>query len=110
MFSLFSAKFWHFFYIRHNLYAVLLSTRINVFLQLIANKGNKQERENAPYIAAKFPQRNIPYTFHIGSGEVIEGFTNRKLERGKKYRIFVRAVVDTPQKVCTCTMVHHSTA
>lgn len=66
--------------------------------ELIANKGNKQERENAPYIAAKFPQRNIPYTFHIGTGEVIEGFTNRKLERGKKYRIFVRAVVDTPQK------------
>jgi hypothetical protein len=77
-----------------------------IFFQLIANKGNKQERENAPYIAAKFPQRNIPYTFHIGSGEVIEGFTNRKLERGKKYRIFVRAVVDTPQKVHTSSMVH----
>ncbi|XP_069702214.1 tyrosine-protein phosphatase Lar isoform X7 [Periplaneta americana] len=66
--------------------------------ELIANKGNKQERENAPYIAAKFPQRNIPYTFHLGSGEQYEGFINRKLERGKKYRIFVRAVVDTPQK------------
>lgn len=71
------------------------------FFQLIAKTGNKQERENAPYIAAKFPQRNIPYTFHLGSGETNEGFTNRKLERGKKYRIFVRAVVDTPQKVHT---------
>nr|CAD7398702.1 unnamed protein product [Timema poppensis] len=65
---------------------------------LIANKGTKQERENAPYIAAKFPQRNIPYTFHLGNGETYEGFVNRKLEPQKKYRIFVRAVVDTPQK------------
>jgi netrin-G3 ligand len=80
-----------------------------IIFQLIANKGNKQERENAPYIAAKFPQRNIPYTFHLGSGETNEGFTNRKLEHGKKYRIFVRAVVDTPQKVCTSCMVLYKT-
>ncbi|XP_055547044.1 tyrosine-protein phosphatase Lar isoform X2 [Wyeomyia smithii] len=53
---------------------------------------------NAPYIAAMFLQRNIPYTFHLGSGESNHNFTNRKLERGKRYRIFVRAVVDTPQK------------
>ncbi|KAK7792967.1 hypothetical protein R5R35_007615 [Gryllus longicercus] len=66
--------------------------------EMIANKGAKQERENAPYIAAKFSQRSIPYTFHLGNGETYEGFLNRKLERGKKYRIFVRAVVDTPQK------------
>lgn len=51
-----------------------------------------------PYIAAKFPQRNIPYTFHLGTGEVHHEFVNRKLEHGKRYRIFVRAVVDTPQK------------
>ncbi|XP_026465523.1 tyrosine-protein phosphatase Lar-like [Ctenocephalides felis] len=25
---------------------------------------------DAPYIAAKFPQRNIPYTFHLGSGDI----------------------------------------
>ena len=75
-----------------------ITVLFNIF-QLIANKGNKQERDNAPYIAAKFPQRNIPYTFHLGNGEQHEGFVNRKLERGKKYRIFVRAVVDTPQKV-----------
>lgn len=56
------------------------------------------EPPNAPYIAAKFPQRNIPYTFHLGSGDLYANFTNRKLERGKRYRIFVRAVVDTPQK------------
>jgi receptor-type tyrosine-protein phosphatase F len=59
---------------------------------------NKPERTNIPYIAAMFLQRNIPYTFHLGSGDVYHNFTNRKLERGKRYRIVVRAVVDTPQK------------
>lgn len=56
-------------------------------------------RPYAPYVAAKFPQRNIPYTFHLGNGATYDGFANKPLERGKKYRIFVRAVVDTPQKV-----------
>ncbi|XP_034098632.1 tyrosine-protein phosphatase Lar isoform X5 [Drosophila sulfurigaster albostrigata] len=59
---------------------------------------NKPERPNAPYIAAKFPQRSIPFTFHLGSGDDYHNFTNRRLEREKRYRIFVRAVVDTPQK------------
>ncbi|KAF4525355.1 hypothetical protein B566_EDAN007837 [Ephemera danica] len=66
--------------------------------EMLASKGQKQERENAPYIAAKFPQRNIPYTYPLGSGQTQDGFTNRRLQKGKKYRIFVRAVVDTPQK------------
>ncbi|XP_076680114.1 tyrosine-protein phosphatase Lar isoform X4 [Andrena cerasifolii] len=65
---------------------------------MITGKGAKQERENAPYIAAKFPHRNIPYTFHLGSGDIYEGYENRKLEKNKRYRIFVRAVVDTPRK------------
>ncbi|BET03182.1 phosphatase [Nesidiocoris tenuis] len=66
---------------------------------LVANSKNPRvEGDRSPYIAAKFLQRNIPYTFHLGSGDVYDGFTNRKLERGVKYRIFVRAVVDTPQK------------
>ncbi|CAB3376185.1 Hypothetical predicted protein [Cloeon dipterum] len=65
---------------------------------LLAGKGKKGDRENAPYIAAKFPQRNIPYTFPLGTGETHEGYINRKLIQGKRYRIFVRAVVDTPQK------------
>ncbi|XP_060827194.1 tyrosine-protein phosphatase Lar isoform X7 [Bombus pascuorum] len=64
---------------------------------MIAGKGAK-ERENAPYIAAKFPHRDIPYTFHLGSGDIYEGYENRKLEKSKRYRIFVRAVVDTPRK------------
>lgn len=66
--------------------------------ELLDNKGSRSDNENAPYIAAKFPQRNIPYTFHLGSGDTYDGFTNRKLERGKRYRIIVRAVVDTPEK------------
>lgn len=53
--------------------------------EMIANKGNNVENPNAPYITAKFPQRNIPYTFHLGSGEEYDGFKNRKLERGKRY-------------------------
>ncbi|XP_024937645.1 tyrosine-protein phosphatase Lar isoform X9 [Cephus cinctus] len=65
---------------------------------MIAGKGTKQKTENAPYIAAKFPHRDIPYTFHLGNGDIYEGYENRKLERNKKYRIFVRAVVDTPRK------------
>ncbi|XP_076757588.1 tyrosine-protein phosphatase Lar isoform X5 [Xylocopa sonorina] len=64
---------------------------------MIAGKGAKQDL-NAPYIAAKFPLRDIPYTFHLGSGDIYEGYENRKLEKNKRYRIFVRAVVDTPRK------------
>ncbi|XP_059488383.1 tyrosine-protein phosphatase Lar-like [Neocloeon triangulifer] len=63
-----------------------------------ANQGMKTEYTLEPYVAAKFPQRNIPYTFHLGNGEAYDGYINRKLQPGKKYRIFVRAVVDTPQK------------
>ncbi|XP_011638690.1 tyrosine-protein phosphatase Lar isoform X11 [Pogonomyrmex barbatus] len=65
---------------------------------MISGKGAKQEKENAPYIAAKFPHRDIPYTFHLGSGDIYEGYENRRLVKNKRYRIFVRAVVDTPRK------------
>ncbi|XP_028163729.1 tyrosine-protein phosphatase Lar isoform X1 [Ostrinia furnacalis] len=58
----------------------------------------RTDDENAPYIAAKFLQRNILYTFHLGNDETYEGFLNRKLNLSKRYRVFVRAVVDTPQK------------
>ncbi|XP_026486951.1 tyrosine-protein phosphatase Lar isoform X5 [Vanessa tameamea] len=64
---------------------------------LIKNNARTDD-ENAPYIAAKFLQRNILYTFHLGNDELYEGFLNRKLNLNKKYRVFVRAVVDTPQK------------
>lgn len=55
--------------------------------------------EGEPYIAAKFPHRTIPWTFYLGNGETYDGFVNRKLDQNVKYRIFVRAFVDTPQKV-----------
>ncbi|XP_045516287.1 tyrosine-protein phosphatase Lar isoform X5 [Pieris brassicae] len=64
---------------------------------LIKNNARTDD-ENAPYIAAKFIQRTILYTFHLGNDEMYEGFLNRKLNQKKKYRVFVRAVVDTPQK------------
>ncbi|XP_047503817.1 tyrosine-protein phosphatase Lar isoform X4 [Pieris napi] len=64
---------------------------------LIKNNARTDD-ENAPYIAAKFIQRTILYTFHLGNDEMYEGFLNRKLHQKKKYRVFVRAVVDTPQK------------
>ena len=51
-----------------------------------------------PYIAAKFLQRSIPYTFVLGDGLNYEGFINKKLQPSKYYKIFVRAYVDTPQK------------
>ncbi|CAG9761325.1 unnamed protein product [Ceutorhynchus assimilis] len=65
---------------------------------LLDNIRRVSEDPTLPYIAAKFPQRSIPYTFHLGTGEEMEGLANFKLKHGKRYRIFVRAVVDTPQK------------
>lgn len=65
---------------------------------LLENNNKALENPNLPYIAAKFIQRNIPYTFHLGTGEAEDGFINYKLQRGRRYRIFVRAVVDTPQR------------
>lgn len=59
---------------------------------------SRDDMLNAPYIEAKFLQRNIPYTFQLGSDDTYQNFTNRKLERGKRYRLFVRAVVDQPQQ------------
>ncbi|XP_045139286.1 tyrosine-protein phosphatase Lar-like isoform X5 [Portunus trituberculatus] len=64
---------------------------------LIANKaGSKEALAEGPYIAAKFLQRNIPYSFSLGNGEIYEGFKNRPLQKKKRYKIFVRAVVDAP--------------
>ncbi|KAI1290100.1 Tyrosine-protein phosphatase Lar [Halotydeus destructor] len=51
-----------------------------------------------PYIAAKFSRRTMPNTFVLGDGIKYGGFTNRPLLSGLNYQIFVRAVVDTPQR------------
>lgn len=52
-----------------------------------------------PYIAAKFERRAMPSTFSLGDGKKYNGYVNRRLLRGLSFSIFVRAVVDTPQKV-----------
>ncbi|KAF2354314.1 PTP type protein phosphatase [Trinorchestia longiramus] len=64
---------------------------------LMANKaGSKEALAEGPYIAAKFMHRSIPYSFSLGDGKIKGGFKNRPLQKDKKYKIFVRAVVDTP--------------
>jgi hypothetical protein len=54
----------------------------------------------SPYIAAKFLPRAIPrQQFELGDGANYNGYDNKHLEKKGRYRIFLRAVVDTPQKV-----------
>nr|NVI75640.1 Leukocyte-antigen-related-like protein [Cucujiformia] len=66
--------------------------------ELLDNIKQTHENPKLPYIAAKFPQRSIPYTFHLGTGEINDEYVNFKLSAEMRYKIFVRAVVDTPQK------------
>ncbi|XP_049275010.1 receptor-type tyrosine-protein phosphatase delta isoform X2 [Rhipicephalus sanguineus] len=54
--------------------------------------------EDGPYIAAAFVRQNMPERFVLGDMKVNGGFRNRKLQSYRRYRIFVRAVVDTLQK------------
>ncbi|XP_071033354.1 tyrosine-protein phosphatase Lar isoform X4 [Parasteatoda tepidariorum] len=54
--------------------------------------------ETGPYVAAKFLRRSMPEKFNLGDGKMHLGFVNRHLLHGVKYRVFVRAVVDTPHK------------
>ncbi|CAL4067269.1 unnamed protein product, partial [Meganyctiphanes norvegica] len=81
---------------------------------LISNKvsSSKDALAEGPYIAAKFLHRNIPYSFSLGDGQIYEGFKNRPLQKlkneevdvtgeqaprmYKRYKIFIRSVVDTP--------------
>ncbi|XP_035710661.1 tyrosine-protein phosphatase Lar isoform X4 [Folsomia candida] len=51
-----------------------------------------------PYIAARFLPRAIPRNFQLGDGAGYNNYENKLLERNVKYRIFLRAIVDTPQK------------
>lgn len=62
-----------------------------------------------PYIAAKWMRRSIPNTFSLGDGQKYNGFINRKLQKDVEYRIFVRAVVDTPQKVTHLLIFYFTT-
>lgn len=55
--------------------------------------------EDGPYVTAAFVRQNMPARFTLGDQKVNGGFRNRKLQPLRRYRIFVRAVVDTLQKV-----------
>ena len=61
-----------------------------------------EKKDDSPYIAAKFLHQSIPYSFSLGDEKIYEGFTNRRLMKDtetkffQRYRIFVRAVVDSP--------------
>ncbi|KAG8191089.1 hypothetical protein JTE90_008401 [Oedothorax gibbosus] len=54
--------------------------------------------QTGPFVAAKFVRRTMPETFSLGDGKMYLGFVNRHLLHGVRYKVFVRAVVDTPHK------------
>ncbi|XP_035214536.1 tyrosine-protein phosphatase Lar-like [Stegodyphus dumicola] len=54
--------------------------------------------QTGPFIAAKFLRRTMPQSFSLGDGKMYMGFVNRHLLHGVRYKVFVRAVVDTPHK------------
>ncbi|XP_064477479.1 tyrosine-protein phosphatase Lar-like isoform X1 [Ornithodoros turicata] len=54
--------------------------------------------EDGPYIAATFMRRNMPERFVLGDSKTYNGFRNRRLQSFRRYHIFVRAVVDSPQQ------------
>nr|CAG4644584.1 EOG090X01LO [Leptodora kindtii] len=59
---------------------------------------DEEKKRLQPYVAAKFLRRNVPYTFLLGDGKDYEGMANKRLEKSLRYRIFLRAIVDTPHK------------
>jgi len=52
-----------------------------------------------PYVAARFLPRAIPRNFQLGDGRNYHGYDNIPLDKGVTFKIFLRAIVDTPQKV-----------
>lgn len=52
-----------------------------------------------PYISAKYAPRSMPDQFQLGDDQIYNGYCNRKLLADQTYKIFVRAVVEGPQKV-----------
>lgn len=57
------------------------------------------ENKLVPYIAALFTPLEFPKRFQLGYGETYSGYQNKPLEKDMKYKIFLRAVVDDPDKV-----------
>ncbi|ODN02995.1 Tyrosine-protein phosphatase Lar [Orchesella cincta] len=68
----------------------------------ISDENMNEEEETgyqlSPYIAARFAPRAIPRNFQLGDGGFYNSYENKPLEKGAKYKIFLRAIVDTPQK------------
>ena len=62
--------------------------------------GDLSDEDEIPYIAAKFMNRDIPVEFYLGNNKTYNGFLNKPLNPLTRYKIFLRAFVDTPQKVC----------
>ncbi|CAG0919767.1 unnamed protein product [Notodromas monacha] len=71
--------------------------RSNPYLNSV-KPGEFEEEEELPYIAAKFLNRDIPVEFYLGNNKTYNGFWNRPLSAELRYKIFLRAFVDTPQK------------
>ena len=63
-----------------------------------AGSAKPSDERIQAYVAAKFLRRNVPYTFMLGDGKEYESMLNKRLEKTVRYRIFLRAIVDTPHK------------
>ena len=63
-----------------------------------AGVAKPSEERLHTYTAAKFLRRNVPYTFLLGDGKEYEKMINQRLHKTMRYRVFLRAVVDTPHK------------
>ncbi|CAG0879781.1 unnamed protein product [Darwinula stevensoni] len=51
--------------------------------------------EDRPYIAAKFIG-DVPYIFNLGDSQTFNSYLNKPLPKSKRYKIFLRAYVDSP--------------
>ena len=47
--------------------------------------------QQRPYIAARWEAKNLPETFSLGDDSVYGGYSNKRLTRGRAYRVFLRA-------------------
>lgn len=84
--------------------AIGTSAKVTIVGSSYVSDENMNEEEESgfqltPYIAARFAPRAIPRNFQLGDSGVYNGFDNKPLEKSIKYKIFLRAIVDTPQKV-----------
>jgi len=82
----------------------LPTTKVTIVGSSYISDENMNEEEETgyqltPYIAARFAPRAIPRNFQLGDSGSYNGYENKPLEKGAKYKIFLRAIVDTPQKV-----------